>query len=193
MRTVPPPRHRARPQRGSGASGAAATAPTRRPAPTLTAPGVGDRTDHDRAPGSEGQAVGMRRVTSIVAGAGANAPSTRPRASRSAVDDQQSGPALAGTASTAMAARRRRAQQPAGGHRHEKPQRGAGTAAKDAVEHAVGGGALELDLGAHLDAVAQRRLGHRLHLVGVTNGRPARPTPWPRAAAWWPRAATRRG
>ena len=37
---------------------------------------------------------------------------------------------------------------------------------EDAVEHTVGGGPLELELGPQQDPMAQGRLGHRLDLIG---------------------------
>ena len=54
---------------------------------------------------------------------------------------------------------------------------GGGNRRQDAVEHDVGRGALELGLRAQLDAVAQRRLRHRLHLVRRHVGTAGEPRP----------------
>ena len=67
-------------------------------------------------------------------------------------------------------------------------------AGEDRVEHAVGGRALELELGTDQQPVSKGRLGHRLDLVGRDDrcGPTTRPTPWTRAAARRRRGVTRR-
>ncbi len=66
---------------------------------------------------------------------------------------------------------------------------GRGHRCEDAVEHAVGGRALELELGAQLDAMAHRRPRHRLHLIGSDEGPSGQPRPCLRRVQHHRRAA----
>ena len=88
-------------------------------------------------------------------------------------------------------------RQPAGGYgtRHPRvPSAGTGTVRGCRRARRRRSSPSSSSFGTQLDAVAQRRLGHRLHLVGRDElaGRPATPTPWPRAAASPRHEATRR-